>query len=300
MQPELPVEAVEQRDHLDVDVGIVDPQHLGAELLVLAVATLLRALGTGSWARRTSTSTAPAGGAARTPARPMRSPPAAARAGARPGRRTRTSPCSRRRWSSRRGGTPRRSRRSGSHQSVAETAGPVGEAGDQLLPAIRLGRQDVPGADRRAEDVSRFSGLGHDLMLPAPFARSRAFAVPAAASGRPGRDIGTRRQLARPPADKAEEYRPTSAKGRPLRYRRDPRGVHRPARERGAVLVEFVIVMPLLLGLVLGMITFGNWYNSKLNISTAAQGRREVRRHPAPCRIRKYQRVARRRRRRPP
>lgn len=56
-----------------------------------------------------------------------------------------------------------------------------------------------------------------------------------------------------------------------MRYRRDPRGVHRPARERGAVLVEFVIVMPLLLGLVLGMITFGNWYNSKLNISTAAR-----------------------------
>jgi Flp pilus assembly protein TadG len=37
------------------------------------------------------------------------------------------------------------------------------------------------------------------------------------------------------------------------------------------VLVEFVIVMPLLLGLVLGIVTFGNWYNTKLNLSTAAR-----------------------------
>jgi Flp pilus assembly protein TadG len=56
-----------------------------------------------------------------------------------------------------------------------------------------------------------------------------------------------------------------------LRYRRIPRRVPRAGRERGAVLVEFVIVMPLLLGLVLGIITFGNWYNTKLNLSTAAR-----------------------------
>jgi Flp pilus assembly protein TadG len=42
-------------------------------------------------------------------------------------------------------------------------------------------------------------------------------------------------------------------------------------RERGAVLVEFAIVMPLLLGLALGMISFGTWYNNKLNLSTAAR-----------------------------
>jgi Flp pilus assembly protein TadG len=49
------------------------------------------------------------------------------------------------------------------------------------------------------------------------------------------------------------------------------RGVQRQGRERGAVLVEFAIVMPLLLGLVLGMISFGTWYNNKLNLSTAAR-----------------------------
>jgi Flp pilus assembly protein TadG len=42
-------------------------------------------------------------------------------------------------------------------------------------------------------------------------------------------------------------------------------------RERGAVLVEFAMIMPLLLGLVLGMISFGIWYNNKLNLSTAAR-----------------------------
>jgi len=42
-------------------------------------------------------------------------------------------------------------------------------------------------------------------------------------------------------------------------------------RERGAVLVEFAIVLPLLLALVMGMISFGIWYNNKLNLSTAAR-----------------------------
>jgi Flp pilus assembly protein TadG len=41
--------------------------------------------------------------------------------------------------------------------------------------------------------------------------------------------------------------------------------------ERGAVLVEFAIVLPLLLGLVFGMVSFGFWYNTKLNLSTAAR-----------------------------
>ena len=40
----LPVEAVRERDHLDVDGGIVDAQHLDADLPVLAVAALLRTL----------------------------------------------------------------------------------------------------------------------------------------------------------------------------------------------------------------------------------------------------------------
>ena len=43
-EPEVAVEAVGEVDHLDVDVGIVDPEHLRAELPVLAVPALLRAL----------------------------------------------------------------------------------------------------------------------------------------------------------------------------------------------------------------------------------------------------------------
>ncbi len=37
------------------------------------------------------------------------------------------------------------------------------------------------------------------------------------------------------------------------------------------MLVEFAIVMPLLLGLVLGMISFGTWYNNELSLSSAAR-----------------------------
>ena len=48
-------------------------------------------------------------------------------------------------------------------------------------------------------------------------------------------------------------------------------GSVRRRRERGAVLVEFAMVMPLLLGLTLGMVSFGTWYNNKLNLSTAAR-----------------------------
>ncbi len=44
-QPELTTEAPQQLDHLDVDVGVVDPDHLRAELPVLAVTTGLRLLG---------------------------------------------------------------------------------------------------------------------------------------------------------------------------------------------------------------------------------------------------------------
>ncbi len=43
-QTERAVEAVRERDHLDVDLGVVDAEHLGAHLPVLAVAALLRAL----------------------------------------------------------------------------------------------------------------------------------------------------------------------------------------------------------------------------------------------------------------
>ena len=41
--------------------------------------------------------------------------------------------------------------------------------------------------------------------------------------------------------------------------------------ERGAVLIEFAIVLPLLLALVFGAASFGFWYNNKLNLSTAAR-----------------------------
>ena len=44
LEPEVAVEAVGERDDLDVDVGIVDAEHLDADLPVLAVAALLRAL----------------------------------------------------------------------------------------------------------------------------------------------------------------------------------------------------------------------------------------------------------------
>jgi Flp pilus assembly protein TadG len=44
-----------------------------------------------------------------------------------------------------------------------------------------------------------------------------------------------------------------------------------PEAERGAVLVEFAIVLPLLLGLALGIISFGGWYNAKLSMATAAR-----------------------------
>ena len=43
-QAEIAEEALRERDHLDVDIGIVDAEHLGAELPVLAVSPLLRAL----------------------------------------------------------------------------------------------------------------------------------------------------------------------------------------------------------------------------------------------------------------
>jgi Flp pilus assembly protein TadG len=56
-----------------------------------------------------------------------------------------------------------------------------------------------------------------------------------------------------------------------VRHSRAARGLQDQQRERGAVLVEFAIIMPLLLGLVFGMISFGIWYNNKLNLSTAAR-----------------------------
>ena len=44
LQPQRFVEPVRQRDDLDVDIGVVDAEHLGPHLPVLPVATLLRAL----------------------------------------------------------------------------------------------------------------------------------------------------------------------------------------------------------------------------------------------------------------
>ena len=111
-RPSVAVEAVRERDDLDVDVGVVDAEHLDADLPVLAVAALLRPLvaevrrDVPDLPRRRS------GGAARTRARPTRCPRAAARGGGRPCRRSRTSPCGRRRWTPRPAGTPRCARRS--------------------------------------------------------------------------------------------------------------------------------------------------------------------------------------------
>jgi Flp pilus assembly protein TadG len=63
----------------------------------------------------------------------------------------------------------------------------------------------------------------------------------------------------------------TRKEGSPLRHSRVGCGERSQQRERGAVLVEFAIVLPLLIGLVLGIISFGTWYNNKLNLSTAAR-----------------------------
>lgn len=42
-------------------------------------------------------------------------------------------------------------------------------------------------------------------------------------------------------------------------------------RERGAALVEFAIVLPILLALALGIVTFGSAYNQKLGLTNAAR-----------------------------
>ena len=60
-EPEVAVEAVEQRDDLDVERRVVDAEHLGAELPVLAVPALLRRARSGSSARRTRPSRAGSG-----------------------------------------------------------------------------------------------------------------------------------------------------------------------------------------------------------------------------------------------
>ena len=67
------------------------------------------------------------------------------------------------------------------HQAVAEAPGPVGEPGDQLLPAVGFGCEHVAGPVGRAELASRCSGLGHVGMLPAASGRSRA--IPQAQEG---------------------------------------------------------------------------------------------------------------------
>ncbi len=100
-QTEVATEAPEQLDDLDVDVGIVDADHLGPELPVLAVAPGLRLLGPEVRCevpdlprRRRSV--------LHERAHDRRGPLGrAAPAGGRPDRRSRTSPCARRRWSRR-------------------------------------------------------------------------------------------------------------------------------------------------------------------------------------------------------
>lgn len=41
--------------------------------------------------------------------------------------------------------------------------------------------------------------------------------------------------------------------------------------ERGASAVEFALVVPLLLSLLLGVIEFGNWFNQQITLTSAAR-----------------------------
>jgi Flp pilus assembly protein TadG len=83
--------------------------------------------------------------------------------------------------------------------------------------------------------------------------------------------LSTGAQFAPVRADARGESSQTGEEPSPLRHSRVGRRERNQQRERGAVLVEFAIVLPLLLGLVFGMVSFGFWYNNKLNLSTAAR-----------------------------
>ena len=80
------VEAPAEGDDLDVEVRVVDAEHLDADLVELPVAAPLRLLVAEVRARRTTPSTASSGGAGRTPGTRWPSARDAARRGGRRGR----------------------------------------------------------------------------------------------------------------------------------------------------------------------------------------------------------------------
>ena len=49
------------------------------------------------------------------------------------------------------------------------------------------------------------------------------------------------------------------------------RSTPKPRNERGAVAVEFALIAPLLLALVLGIVEFSNFYNIQISVSQAAR-----------------------------
>ena len=92
LQPEPPVELPRQRDHLDVEIGVVGAEHLDADLVELPVAAALGLLVPEVRARVPRLPRASGAAARRTPGRRWPSARAAARRGGRPCRRSRTSP----------------------------------------------------------------------------------------------------------------------------------------------------------------------------------------------------------------
>ena len=100
------------------------------------------------------------GGARRRPGPQRRCLRAAGRCAGRPCRRTRTSPCGRRRWTRRPGRTRRRPRRWGEGRARSRRDPPGRRTGDQRLPTPGLRREHVARADMGAE-------LGRQRRLPA-------------------------------------------------------------------------------------------------------------------------------------
>ena len=163
-EPEVAVEAVGERDDLDVDLGVVDAEHLDAELPVLAVPALLRPLV--PEVRRDVPDLPRHGrvGAARRPGPPARCPRAA---GA-----SRRPPLSSNSYISLRTTSVTLAdplehlevlEDRGDHEAVAEAPGPVGEGRPTSVgPPLRLGRQDVVGPDRArgTREVARRDARG--------------------------------------------------------------------------------------------------------------------------------------------
>ncbi|NKX52544.1 pilus assembly protein, partial [Arthrobacter deserti] len=48
-------------------------------------------------------------------------------------------------------------------------------------------------------------------------------------------------------------------------------GVHRPNAERGAVAVEFALILPILVALLLGIMEFGRAYYTQITLANAAR-----------------------------